>query len=737
MHRIAVLLCCFLLSLSAFAGEIRIFSENNKKGIKDENGKVLIPALYDELGWSQARSELFVNKVTGYKLSGKWGLVTSKNKMICESRYLDLYPASERSFLASRPHRWKKIKTWGLISSKGKILHDFEWVDVKKIGPDRLIAKVMRGNVAFYGLVSAKGKVLIPFVQEKIMDLGSGYLSVTGQQAKTAVYSWTGERLSENFADSITACKDAKFVYFSQGRAGISDASGQVLQKPVFRSVNLEKGEGVLYPSWKLVTPGKETKQTLHYEELQVLDDYRLVGRVQGGAQLLSACGEKVTDEFYDSLGSFQYGLSLAKKGESYGLVDSTGQWVLRPHFKQIERMGEYALVNEQYGRMSYAEVFDVLNRRIVSDKFQEICPLNGRYFAVRRGEHWGVARSTGNLLIECRYDSVLAEERGLFKVIYWGKKGYINTKDEWALRPQQGEIQVNQAGNFLVSNQWGHTILSQEGEKLYYSPDSLVLHPLGFLYSGKKQKTGILDRNGRPRIEASYDRVYVVQLDSLFGLKKGSRVEMIDKNFQYRITTRHQMDSIVPSRSAWLPVCKDGRYGYIDTDGLLRLANRYQQAGEYSEKRAPVKLQGKWGYVNELERLVVQPWYDEVSPFHGGTAIVARNGHRGMIDLQGRILVDVDFEKVVKTKEGGGICMSQGLYGYYNAHGMPVIARRYESIEEIGDFLLVKRGGRFGVIDKRGVNIVPVLYDRIVFDARNKHFLCKQSAAARSLELH
>src|SRR5688500_5233849 len=50
------------------------FKSNGKVGLKNQKGEIIIPALYDGLGWSNGTFSMTEN-VTGYLIGGKWGLL--------------------------------------------------------------------------------------------------------------------------------------------------------------------------------------------------------------------------------------------------------------------------------------------------------------------------------------------------------------------------------------------------------------------------------------------------------------------------------------------------------------------------------------------------------------------------------------------------------------------------------------------------------------------------------------
>src|SRR5204862_7819841 len=67
----------------------------------------------------------------------------------------------------------------------------------------------------------------------------------------------------------------------------------------------------------------------------------------------------------------------------------------------------------------------------------------------------------------------------------------------------------------------------------------------------------------------------------------------------------------------------KDGLYGFIDSRGRLRIANRYEDVKSYSETLAAAKIRGRWGFINHEDKIAIQPAFEEVSSFKNGFALV------------------------------------------------------------------------------------------------------------------
>ncbi len=64
-----------------------------------------------------------------------------------------------------------------------------------------------------------------------------------------------------------------------------------------------------------------------------------------------------------------------------------------------------------------------------------------------------------------------------------------------------------------------------------------------------------------------------------------------------------------------------------------------FEDAGPFSEDKAPVKITGLWGFIDKKGQFVISPRYDSVSVFRSGVALVREKGKREVVDSGGRIL--------------------------------------------------------------------------------------------------
>src|ERR687898_524761 len=99
--RMIFVISILFFSLTTVAEPYVRFEENGKFGLKNESGQIIIPAIYDALGWSNGSFSV-TGKVTGYKLGATWGIVNVNNERVTKADYLSLTPADGSLIVATK-----------------------------------------------------------------------------------------------------------------------------------------------------------------------------------------------------------------------------------------------------------------------------------------------------------------------------------------------------------------------------------------------------------------------------------------------------------------------------------------------------------------------------------------------------------------------------------------------------------------------------------------------------------
>lgn len=155
------------------------------------------------------------------------------------------------------------------------------------------------------------------------------------------------------------------------------------------------------------------------------------------------------------------------------------------------------------------------------------------------------------------------------------------------------------------------------------------------------------------------------------------------------------------------------------------------------SERLFPVKINGKFGYVNTKGVLVIKPQFDEAHNFQEGLAGVVMGGQRregspgyifysggkfGYINTKGKFVVPLGkyafgrgfVDGLAEVTVNG--CEGKSCVGFIDSTGKIAIMPEYSAGSEFRDGFAVVRtqSGKYGVVDKSGKLIAAAIYDSI-----------------------
>jgi hypothetical protein len=179
------------------------------------------------------------------------------------------------------------------------------------------------------------------------------------------------------------------------------------------------------------------------------------------------------------------------------------------------------------------------------------------------------------------------------------------------------------------------------------------------------------------------------------------------------------QFDGLVPDTrfcSGLAAVKKDGKYGYINTDGKTVIGFLYDRAYDFSNGMGRVELDGKTGYVDRKGRLVIDTIYEGGGDFSENLAWVVSGGKYGFIDIEGNVVVPFEYDNAYGFSYGMAAVKKDGLYGYINRSNETVIDFKFKwatSFKE--ERARIGENGRYGYIDTSGEIVIPCKYEHIL----------------------
>jgi hypothetical protein len=160
--------------------------------------------------------------------------------------------------------------------------------------------------------------------------------------------------------------------------------------------------------------------------------------------------------------------------------------------------------------------------------------------------------------------------------------------------------------------------------------------------------------------------------------------------------------------------------YILIDSKGKRLTRDYYESISDFKEGLARVSLNGKEGFIDKSGNVRIQPVFHDALEFHKNVCVVEKDGKFGLIDRWGDYIMTTSYDEI------GNAFNSQVPYqkgekaGYFPLNNAKEIRTKFEDASDfINGTAIVKSQGSYGAIDTLGNWTIPAIYDWVEENVR------------------
>jgi hypothetical protein len=700
MKSIFALVFTFFFLQQSLGAAYQVFEENGKVGLKSESGAVILPASFEALGWSDGTFSV-IGQVTGYRSKNQWGLINLKKEFLTKAEYQSLTYSSGDHLIAT-----KRINAFtskiGCLDLSGKPTIPFRY-DGMKINGLRAIVFIKNGTRFEYGLIDLSDRSLLAIKYKNIESLGSLRYSVQNFDNKIALFTDEGNKLTDFVIDSLSSFNKGWSIIYQDFKQGLLNREGEIKAEPKYREVKIKDDGSIavrLPDTWKLID--KQNKEQILFEADRVVcEDGRYKITKSGKVGVADNDLKIQIPPQYDYIGPFIHSKAAAKKENKFGVLRSNHSVVMPFLFDSLVLEGRLIRVKDKTAGATRWILFDTVGVQKSENYYDFVDSYNGRFFPVRNKNFYGAMDAYGKEIIHCVYDSLLQVKDDRIVVKFKGQYGIISIEEKWLITPQHSKLSLVNNDLYLEKKSSVTFLKSLTGETIYFTANSI---------SPKS--------------------------DFLLEVFSDGHIQKVDFNGRIIAHTKPipEVEKVFPESEGMRGIKRDGKYGFIDAGGRLRVANRYENIGSFKEGLAPVKILGKWGYINTLDRVVINPSYEQVNEFAGGYAMVTRNGKMGIINKEGKIALTVRYDRIERLNNKFILTLNN-LKGLADEKGNVLIEARFDHLEIVDDDRVLACNGKWGVLSSNGLSLVPMIYDQLMFVKEKGVYLALKNSEWQPLD--
>lgn len=237
----------------------------------------------------------------------------------------------------------------------------------------------------------------------------------------------------------------------------------------------------------------------------------------------------------------------------------------------------------------------------------------------------WGVARADGALIIPTNYDQISTFHQNSAVVRFYGEIFAIDANSN---RIAIAEQNITDFKNFsggrsilLTDGSWRRASSDLElGAKTF---EDISMYSGGYVAAKIDGRWGVIDLTTNWLLEPEHDSIIKDELGRSYGqgavfVRNGGQVQLYT-NGEW-IEERYE-DARPFSEEGYAAVMRNGKWGFINASGELRINYRFDDALSFSGHLAAVEIDGYWGYININGDVVIPAEFYEAKSFSEGSA--------------------------------------------------------------------------------------------------------------------
>ena len=524
---------------------------------------------------------------------------------------------------------------------------------------------------------------------------------------------------------------------FSNGRHGLVSRIGKIVQKNYAYIGDFHNGLARMSTKGRLSGSFKSKKRGL--------------GELSGYLNNLWSPNYMIDYTLYDQ--EFEADAVLTCEGCVWGYIDTVGQVLVQPQYEfvrnfkngvgLVQENGKWGMINREDDRLLPCKY----------DGLQFLENTNNQILRVYTNrQKYGLIDTLGQVRVDLAYDEIGVFKEGRLAVKRNGLWGFVDQDGEEVIPCRFRRVNYFNEGLATVQHKrkWG--VINQQGEVIVeFRFQALGIFSEGLAFARERFRSGYINSRGTFVIEPRFDKALTFE-GGVARVVENGKYGLINREGKFVLRPLYsRMEAFNEHGTAVVQYGKNNiRYGLIDRSGHLITTRSFREIRPYYEGLAAVKYKDRFGFINKKGHLVIDNEYSKVGDFIEGKAMVQRNGLCGYIDTQGEEIIDLEYSRCLDFEDGkavvykgyrqGGLIDSLGnrilepsinrLYGFTEGRGLvrdekyrfyyiTDEARLYEGYyQHAGEFqhgiAVVQSEGKWGVINQKGLPLIPPKYDEI-----------------------
>ncbi|MCS7074335.1 MAG: WG repeat-containing protein, partial [Bacteroidia bacterium] len=337
----------------------------------------------------------------------------------------------------------------------------------------------------------------------------------------------------------------------------------------------------------------------------------------------------------------FRNGMAAVQQNERWGVIDSTGKWILAPIHGFVKHISSLAIVVSDSGYFDekiYLQgkygIIDTNGTILLAPQFLSPKPFQNGTVILEKNKKFGLVSTNGSIVLPIEQDIILPIETTpeFYFFRRQGKWGVAHRNGTIPIPPNYKEITLND--QYIAGLLWVRVNDTSNAKKFWYGVldsasgkltiptaySELTITPAGLIRYGNQNKEGLITKDERTILEPIYEKITVKPIaDSFFAVttilkSEGSepKTGVMDKQGNWLLPPNYTEVSVFDS--TLFKVKRDKNLvALIDHRKKMRFAYLYYDLIKINNQFIAFYQDGNWGMVDYDGKLIIPPQYNSI----------------------------------------------------------------------------------------------------------------------------
>lgn len=304
--------------------------------------------------------------------------------------------------------------------------------------------------------------------------------------------------------------------------------------------------------------------------------------------------------------------------------------------------------------------VYKVYNKNYKGWKIPEYCRFSEGKAIVMERFYWYfiwlydkffVIDSAGAELTPPVYDRLKSFSEGLAPVMFTQKTFFAAYHSNWGYTNIEGDLVIDTLYKYAGHFSNGRALVMEEDSSFYFidkNNNKINTKPCRYAWAFSEGLAPVKEDSLYGYINTDGDYVIQPQFKHAWSFHDGA-ARISDGKYFFYIDKDGEIfpgfyDDAEDFSEGLALVKIDGLFGWINRRGFLVIQPEYANAQAFSEGLAAVFVNGKWGFINKNNEFAIQPTYDFVRSFRSGAAEVWKDDEYYLISKGERVIWRYDL---------------------------------------------------------------------------------------------